>query len=37
MLDKSGSAVYNDSGEVDEERIAEILDKSLNYPGVATQ
>lgn len=29
VLDKSGSPVYNDSGEVDEERIAKILDKSL--------
>jgi hypothetical protein len=29
VLDGAGHAVYNDSGEVDESRIAAILDKAL--------
>ncbi len=29
ILDKSGKAVYNDSGEVDESKIAAILDQAL--------
>ena len=29
VLDRSGNAVYNSSGEVDERKIAELLDKAL--------